>query len=99
MNTIIVLSLLGLTALFTGVYNLRKWLLPLMVIGLGAALVINYFDWNTFKPYYNDMLLFDNYAVAFTGLLCAITLIIFFLCNQYYNAEAETNLGDIYALI
>ncbi len=98
MNTIIILSCLGLVTLFTGVYNLRKLILPLVIVGLLASFAVNFSDWDTNIAYFNDMLRFDNYAVAFTGLLSAVMLVIFFLCDHHYRKE-DSNIADIYALM
>ncbi|RYD79703.1 MAG: NADH-quinone oxidoreductase subunit N [Sphingobacteriales bacterium] len=98
MNTIIILSCLGLVTMFTGVYHLRKLILPLVVAGLLAGLAANYFSWNTDISYYNNMLHFDNYAVAFTGLLIAVSIVVFFVSDQQYRADGS-NVADIYALI
>jgi NADH-quinone oxidoreductase subunit N len=108
MNTILMLSCLGLVTLFTGVYKLRKVILPLVILGVIAALGINYLDWNVvetalpqnvpYAKYLNGMLTFDHYAVAFTGLLCVISIVIFFLCDQHYSREGN-HIADIYALI
>ena len=98
MNTIIILSCLGLVTMFAGVYNLRKLILPLVGLGLLAALTVNFFNWNTGEPFYNDMLRFDNYAVAFSGLLMAVILVIFFLADHHHRQEGS-HIADIYALM
>jgi NADH-quinone oxidoreductase subunit N len=108
MNTILVLSCLGLATLFAGVYKLRKLVLPLVIAGVLAAFAINYLDWNIFESvgadrvpyakYLNGMLTFDHFAVAFSGLLCVLTIVIFFLCDQHYSQE-DSHIADIYALI
>jgi NADH-quinone oxidoreductase subunit N len=110
MNTILVLSALGLITMFAGVYNARKALVPIVVIGLIIAFFQNLTDWNTwnnqaahsafYEKYVNGMLRFDNYAVAFTGLLILGVIFIIFLCDQYFHDDKKNpNIADIYALI
>lgn len=98
MTSIIILSCLGLVTLFTGVYNLRKLILPLVGVGLLSSLAVNVSEWGTDVSYYSNMLHFDNYAIAFSGLLMSIMLVIFFLCDHHYRKE-ESNIADIYALM
>lgn len=101
MNSIILLSSLGILTLFTGVFNWRKMILPIVVIGLIGILGLNIFEWNNAPEWYtqfNHMLLFDNYSVAFTGTLIVISLFIFFLCDQHY-AKEDSHVADIYGLI
>jgi NADH-quinone oxidoreductase subunit N len=108
MNVILILSALGLVTLFTGVYNMRKMLLPVVVLGLLAAFAANFMQWNEsvaagssgmfYANYVKGMMQFDHYAVAFTGLLILSSIFIFFLCEQYYKDE-DHNIADVYGLI
>lgn len=101
MNSIILLSSLGILTLFTGVFNWRKMILPIVVIGLIGIFGLNFLEWNNAPAWYaqfNHMLLFDNYSIAFTGTLIIISLFIFFLCDQHY-AKDDSHVADIYALI
>jgi NADH-quinone oxidoreductase subunit N len=101
MNSIILLSILGIGTLFTGILNWRKLILPIVIFGLAVILVVNFCDWNGGPDYYSqyrDMLNFDRYAVAFIGALIAITIMIFFLAHQHYASE-ESHIADIYGLM
>jgi NADH-quinone oxidoreductase subunit N len=108
MNVILTLSVLGLVTLFTGVYNLRKLLMPLVIFGLLCAFAINTIPWNdataasggtsVYSGYIKGMMNFDHYAIAFTALLILSCVFIFFLCDQYYRDD-EHNVADVYGLI
>jgi len=99
MNAILLLSALSILTLFAGAFNMKKLALPLIFIGLIGAFVLNLGEWNVSDNYfYNKMLLFDHYAVAFSGLLTILTLFIFFLCHQYYKTE-NASIADIYGLL
>lgn len=98
MKAIILLSALGVLAMFTGLYNHKSKLLPIVLIGLAAIFTINLFDWNTNVRYYNDMVYFDNYALAFTGLILCIAFLIFLLSGNYYKKDT-THLEDNYAIL
>ncbi|MCX6352956.1 MAG: NADH-quinone oxidoreductase subunit N [Bacteroidetes bacterium] len=101
MNAIIALSLLGIFTLFTGIFNWRKAMLPIVVIGLAGVFVLNGMDYFTTPSWYADythMVIFDRYAVVFSAALIMITAMLFFLCKQYYQKE-DNNISDIYGLI
>lgn len=98
MTSIIILSVLGMATLFTGVYRATKLSLPLVVLGVLGALAANFMNWGEGESLFNNMLLFDNYAIAFSGLLMVLALFIFFISDQYYRKDDE-HLADVYALI
>lgn len=98
MNTIIILSALGLATMFAGIYANKKILLPMVLIGLLAVIVVNTIDWDTNKHYYNDMLSFDNYSIVFTNLILVVTFLIFLLSGNYFKDHRE-HLEDNYAII
>ena len=99
MNAILLLSALSILTLFAGAFNMKKLALPLIFVGLLGAFVLNLGEWEIADNFfYNKMLLFDHYAVAFSGLLIILTLFIFFLCHQYYKKE-NADIVDIYGLL
>lgn len=98
MKAIILLSALGVLTMFTGLYNHKNKLLPMVLVGLAAIFVINLFDWNTNVRHYNDMVYFDNYALAFTSLILCIAFLIFMLSGNYYKKDL-THLEDNYAIL
>ena len=54
-------------------------------------------DWNTNMSYFNDMVLFDNYSLAFSGLLILISFLWFVLSPAYvHDKEHEV---DYFSLI
>jgi NADH-quinone oxidoreductase subunit N len=97
MNTLIILSALGALALFSEMLNFRKAMLPLIFAGLVGALAADVMDWNTNRHYYNEMMIVDNYSVAFTGLLIVITLLWFILSPEFFH-EPSSRI-DHFALI
>ncbi len=98
MKAIIILSALGLATMFVGVYNFKKALLPMILLGLLAVIGINTMEWNTNIHYYNDMLYFDNWAVSFTNLILAVSILVFLLSGQYFKKNTD-HLEDNYSII
>jgi NADH-quinone oxidoreductase subunit N len=76
MNSILALTVLGVIAMISEIFRIRKQVLyPVVVTGLAIALVLTLRDWNTGIRYYSDMMFFDNYAVAFSSLIIAVSLL------------------------
>lgn len=97
MNTLILLAALGLICLFSEIFGFKRALTPLVIIGLGAAFVANFMDWNMQMQWFNDMMRTDHLAVAFTGALIAITLAWVLMSPDFFRDE--TNKSDHYALV
>ncbi|MBP9181322.1 MAG: hypothetical protein KBG24_12580, partial [Bacteroidia bacterium] len=98
MTALIVISLVGIATLFGGVFNWKGKTLWFAVAGLMATLVLNFMDWNTGYSYFNQMVKFDNYALAFNGILLTSTLLIMLLCSHHYRNVAQSMIADIYGL-
>lgn len=98
MNTLISLAILAILVLSIGMAGKRKWLQPVILIGLLITLAVNLLQWDRGWKSANDMLIFDNYAVAFSGLLIALTLLVFMLARQFYIKQKHSP-DDIYAIL
>lgn len=98
MSALITLSILAIVILFAGLYKMQRLLLPLGVIGLSAAFILNLLDWNTDMYYYNEMMRYDNFAVAFSGLTILSTILIFLLSKEYFEKISE-HIAEYYALL
>src|SRR5579872_4638482 len=98
MKALLVLTALSLLTLISELLNFKKFLLPIILLGLSMTLAVDIYDWNSNVRYYNDMMYFDNYAVAFTGLLIVITFLWFMHSQSYFTNRLET-VSDKYVLI
>ena len=96
MKALIILSSLGVISLFAEIFNFKKALFPMVLLGLITAFIFNIFDWNTSLVNFN-MMYFDNYALAFIGIMIAIALLWFLMAHNYF--KEETNLTDHFALV
>ncbi len=65
MNSVFVLSGLGIFSLLAEIFNIKRFLFPVVIMGLIASAVLLVLDWNAGTSHYSNMLTFDNYAVAF----------------------------------
>lgn len=97
MNSIFVLAGLGIFSLLAEIFNIKRFLFPVVILGLIAAAVLLVFDWNHAGSFYSNMLTFDNYAVAFS-IVISLTAMLWFLMSKDYF-ENNTNITDHFALI
>jgi NADH-quinone oxidoreductase subunit N len=97
MNALYVLCGLGVVSLLAELVNLRKGLIILMSLGIAVAAGLLISDWNTSLHYFNDMVVFDNLAIVFTGLICVISIAWFWMSNDYF--QEKTLVTDHTALI
>lgn len=97
MNTLYVICGLGIASLVAELVNLKRWLIPFIIIGVGVAGSLAVMDWNTSTHYFSDMVVFDNVAIAFSTLICIITFFWFWLANNYFHHE--THVTDQAALV
>jgi NADH-quinone oxidoreductase subunit N len=98
MSIIISLSVLGVLILFLGILKKKSWLLPVILIGLMISLGLTILSWNTNISWFNEMMIMDNYAVAFTAVMIFTTFLIFMFAGHYYR-HVQRPLDDIYAIL
>lgn len=98
MNTIIAISILGVITLFLGIFNLKRWLLPVIIVGLVISLGLDIADWGPAKYYFSNMFFTDKFFVSFAGLLILSTIVTFLISAQYYKEETRS-LEGIFAII
>ena len=97
MNAVYVLSGLGIFSLISEIFNFRKILFPIVLIGLIATAALLIMDWNSGISYYSNMLTFDNYAVAFSSVISIIAFLWFLMSRDYF--ENNTHVTDHFALV
>ena len=98
MNSIISLSVLGVLVLFLGILKKKTWLLPVILVGLMASLVMTVLHWNMNRGLFHNMLIIDNAGVAFSSVMIFSTFLIFMFAAQYYRKVVRP-LDDIYAIM
>ena len=98
MTGIIIISLLAIVVLFLGLYKQTKAIVPLSVAGLTAAIVTYATAWNTNIYYFNNMLFIDNYAICFSILTIATTILILLLSPGYFE-KISNNIAEYVAII
>ena len=101
MDVIITISLLAILVLYLGLYKASKALLPVTITGLIGALglTVNHWDWaNNAPTIFSGMLLFNNFAVAFSGIAILSTILILLLSKDYFE-RISANVAEYYTII
>lgn len=99
MAAIITLSLLGILVLYLGLYKAKSALLPVTLLGLLLVLGMEVSIWNkSAGPIFNGMVVFDNFALAFS-ILCIVTTGLILLLSKEYFRSISNNVAEYYCLI
>lgn len=99
MLSIISLSVLGIVILFVGLLNSRRILLPITLLFVLVAFVLNTLEWNEHSLYFNEMLRVNNQFINFSGvILLAVTLVIA-LSRGFAGDEDHNHPAEWYAIM
>ena len=97
MNSVFILSGLGIFSLTAEIFNLRRLLYPVVLLGLIASAGFVVTDWNSSSYYFHNMLLFDNSAIAFSVVISIVAL--FWVVMSYDFLKINTHVTDHFSLI
>jgi len=97
LNTLLVLAGIGIFGLFSEIFRFKKALLPVVFLGLAAALATIVCDWNTNVSYFNNMMQVDNFSLAFSAVMIGITMLWFIISPGFFTDE--TSKSDHFTLI
>lgn len=97
MSTLILMSLLGFLVLFLGAFEQKKLLIPVSLLGLVAAFVLNALEWGHNSSWFG-MMTYDNYAVSFNALIIFVLILLMMLATWHFRFEGS-HVADIYALM
>lgn len=98
MNVLISLTALGMLAMFGGVFKLRSILMPLTVLGLIGVMILNFYAWNSNVHLFNDMMVYDNFAIAFSAI-CLIGALFTLVFYYLIHGESDHYFPEVFSLI
>ena len=81
MNTLIAIIGLGVLCLLFEIFNLRKAIVPITIIGLLAILGLNISEFGNQESYYNNMIVIDKFSTAFSSLFIILTIFLVALAH------------------
>lgn len=99
MGAIITLSILGILVLYLGLFKMKNSLLPVSLLGLAVSIGFLINDWSKDStPLYEGMVLFDQYAIAFSVICLLLTGLMLGLSKDYFDSISD-NVGEYFSLI
>src|ERR1700751_6007526 len=99
MKGLFIISGLGILAMLAEIFKFKRALYLIVLVGILAAYVANFMEFNNNMSIeeFNNMIRFDNVALAFSGVIIITAFFWFILANDYFNNE--TSLADHFALV
>lgn len=87
MNALYIICGLGLTALLAEVFNIKRILGGLILLGLATAIGFTITEWDSSISYFTNMVIFNNFALAFSTLIMVISIFWFWMAQDYFNQD------------
>lgn len=97
MNTLIAVCGLGVFSLIAEIFNFRKAIVPVTIAALLAILALTVSEYNVPSTWYNNMIIVNNFSVAFTSLFIVLTVFIIALSGEVYK-EQQSKISDFVAI-
>ena len=97
MNTLIAITGLGVLCLIFEIFNLRKGIIPVTIIGLLATLGLTMSEYGTEATSYNNMIVVNNFSVTFSSLFIILTTFIVAMSHNFYSNHA-TKISDFISI-
>ena len=97
MNTLIAIIGLGVLCLLFEIFDFRKAIIPITVIGLLGILGITASEFNSPESYYNNMIVVSKFSAAFSVLFIILTVFLVTLSHKFYENH-PTKLSDFIAI-
>ena len=99
MKGLLIISGLGILAMLAEIFKFKKIIFPLVLLGVLAAYVGNFMEWNNPLSIasFNNMIAFDKVALAFSGVILATVFFWFIMANDYF--ENNSNMIDHITLV
>lgn len=98
MSALIITTVLGIILLYLGLTKNKTILAPAAIAGLLITLYFSLKNWGLSSAYFNNMVIFDNFSIAFNISMIIITILIFLFGIDYYK-RMESHVAEQYALM
>ncbi|MGO4904830.1 NADH-quinone oxidoreductase subunit N [Flavobacterium sp. W20_MBD1_R3] len=85
MNTLIAIIGLGVLCLLFEIFNWRKAIVPITIIGLIAVLGLTISEYNSTESYYNNMIVVSKFSSTFSALFIVLTIFLVALGHNLYE--------------
>ena len=97
MNTLIAIIGLGVLCLLFEIFNLRKAIVPITIIGVLGVLGLTISEFNSTESYYNNMIVVSKFSTTFSGLFIVLTIFLVALSHNFYENH-QSKISDFIAI-
>ena len=97
MTTLIAIIGLGVLCLIFEIFDFRKAIIPITIIGLLAILGLTVSDFNSPGSYYNNMIVVSKFSVTFSSLFIVLTIFLVALGHNFYENH-QSKISDYIAI-
>ncbi|MBC5864622.1 NADH-quinone oxidoreductase subunit N [Flavobacterium turcicum] len=97
MNTLIAIIGLGVLCLLFEIFNLRKAIVPITIVGLLGVLGLTISEMNTPASFYNNMIVVSKFSGAFSSLFIVLTIFLVALGHNFYE-QKQSKISDFIAI-
>ncbi|MBP2283833.1 NADH-quinone oxidoreductase subunit N [Flavobacterium sp. CG_23.5] len=97
MNTLIAIIGLGVLCLLFEIFNLRKAIVPITIIGLLGVLGLTISEFNSTESYYNNMIVVSKFSSTFSCLFIVLTIFLVALGHNFYENH-QSKISDFIAI-
>jgi NADH-quinone oxidoreductase subunit N len=97
MESLIAITALGIFCLLAEIFNLRKAIVPVSIVGLLAVLGYSWYSYTGDASFYNNMIVVNKFSLAFSSLFIILTVFIIALGSDFYK-DKPTKFSDFIAI-
>ncbi|MDI5948276.1 NADH-quinone oxidoreductase subunit N [Flavobacterium yafengii] len=97
MNTLIAIIGLGVLCLLFEIFNLRKAIVPITILGLLGVLGLTISEFNSTESYYNNMIVVSKFSSTFSSLFIVLTIFLVALGHNFYENH-QSKISDYIAI-
>ncbi|HSD08042.1 NADH-quinone oxidoreductase subunit N [Flavobacterium sp.] len=97
MTTLIAITGLGILSLIFEIFDFRKAIIPITIIGLLAILGLTVSEFNSPASFYHNMIVVNKFSVTFSSLFIILTLFLVALSHNFYENH-QSKLSDFISI-
>ncbi|WP_348798050.1 NADH-quinone oxidoreductase subunit N [Flavobacterium adhaerens] len=97
MTTLIAIIGLGILSLILEIFDFRKAIIPITLLGLLAILGLTVSEFDSPASYYNNMIVVNKFSVAFSSLFILLTSFLVAMSHNFYENH-KSKLSDFIAI-
>jgi len=97
MDSLIAIIALGVFCLIAEIFNFRKAIVPVSIVGLLAVIGYSFYSYSGETSYYNNMIVVNKFSLAFSTLFILLTIFLIALGSDFYK-DKPTKFSDYIAI-